>query len=262
MKAPLVVGHRGAELLAPENTWPSFQIAVEAGADIVELDVQLSADPEAIVFHDFTLQPKLRDPRWVRGLGWEELQVLDVGAWFGSSHAGQRIPLLAEVLDWARGRVPLWVDLKHGFVEDDDHRLERTAVELIDRAGMARDVIIVSWDHVALTWIRDHHPEIPLAVNLPQRLVDPASAVMPVGARWAVLSWPQADQRSVDSLHEAGIQVALANLFTGDYGEALRLGVDAVHCGNPGAARAEIEAITSAKASGGSGGDAGPWDRS
>ncbi len=246
MKLPLVVGHRGAEAQAPENTWPSFQLAVQAGADLVELDVQLTGDGEAIAFHDFTLWPKLRDPRWVRDLSWGELQDLDVGSWFGPAYAGQHIPRFTEVLEWARGRVPLWVDLKHGFVEAKDHRLERAALELIDRAGMAGNVVIVSWDHVALAWIRDHRPEIPLAVNLPQRLVDPASVVVPLGARWAVLSWPQADRRTVGTLQQAGVRVALANLFTGDYAEALRLGVDAVHSGDPGGARAVLEASVSA----------------
>jgi glycerophosphoryl diester phosphodiesterase len=241
MKPPLVVGHRGAEALAPENTWPSFQLAVEAGADMVEIDVQLSGDGEAIVLHDFTLWPKLRDPRWVRDLSWEEMSHLDVGTWFGPAYAGQRIPRFADVLKWARGRLPLWVDLKHGFVTGEDHRLERTALELIDRAGMAEHVVIVSWDHVALAWIRKRRPELPLAVNLPQRLADPASAVTPVGARWAVVSWPQVDLRVVDGLHEAGIQVAMTNLFTADYAEALRLGVDAFFSGDPGEAKAALE---------------------
>lgn len=242
MRHPLVVGHRGAAALAPENTWPAFQLAVEAGADLVELDVQLTADGEAVVFHDFTLWPKLRDPRWVRDLSWKEMRNLDVGTWFGRAYAGQRIPRLAEVLEWARERTQLWVDLKHGFVDDKDHRLEATVLELIDGARMAEQVVIVSWDHLALAWIRQCRPEIPLAVNLPQRLVEPASVATTVGARWAVISWPQADRRSVDRLHGVGVQVALANLFTGDYAEALRLAVDAVHSDNPGEARAVLEA--------------------
>ena len=246
MKTPWVVGHRGAAALAPENTWSSFRLAVEAGADLVELDVQLTGDGEAIVFHDFTLWPKLRDSRWVRDLSWREMRNLDVGTWFDQAYAGQRIPRFAEVLEWARDRVPLWVDLKHGFVESQDHRLETATLELIDGAGMAEQVVIVSWDHVALAWIRERHPEIPLAVNLPQRLVQPEAAVMAVGAQWAVLSWPQADRLRVDRLHEAGIQVALANLFTRDYAEVLRLGADAVHSDNPGEARAVLRATRTA----------------
>ena len=62
----LVIGHRGAEALAPENTWAAFRAGYEAGADVLEVDVQLTRDGEAIIYHDFTLWPKLRDPRWIR----------------------------------------------------------------------------------------------------------------------------------------------------------------------------------------------------
>jgi glycerophosphoryl diester phosphodiesterase len=131
----LVIGHRGAEALAPENTWPSFRVGYQAGADLLELDVQLTRDGEAIVFHDFSLQPKLGDPRWVRDLSWDDLRGLDVGRWYGPQFTGEGIPRFAEVLDWARGRVAIQVDLKHGFVNPGDDHLEMTALDLIEAAG-------------------------------------------------------------------------------------------------------------------------------
>jgi glycerophosphoryl diester phosphodiesterase len=236
----LVIGHRGAEALAPENTWAGLSRGYDAGADLLEVDVQLTSDGEAIVFHDFTLQPKLGDPRWVRDLAWDELRGFDVGRWFGPSFSGERIPRFAEVLDWARGRVALWLDLKHGFDYADAGRLEATVVDLIEAAGMEDQVLISSWDQVALARIRARKPEIPLAVNLRQRVPDPVGQVTPTGARWVTLFWPQADRWAVDRLQRAGLIVNLANLFTGDYSEAQRLGVDAVTAGDPAAARAAL----------------------
>jgi glycerophosphoryl diester phosphodiesterase len=236
----LVVGHRGAEALAPENTWAGLRKGYDAGADLLELDVQLTCDGEAIVFHDFTLQPKLGDPRWVRDLAWDELRGVDVGHWFGPAFSGERIPRFAEVLDWARGRVALWVDLKHGFGHTDDGRLEAAVLHLIEGTGMTDQVLISSWDQVALARIRVRTPEIPLAVNLPQRVPDPVGQVAPTGARWVTLFWPQADRSAVDQLQEGGFVVNLANLFTGEYGEAQRLGVDAVTARDPAAARAAL----------------------
>ena len=236
----LVVGHRGAEALAPENTWAAFRAAYQAGADLIELDVQLTCDGEAIIFHDFTLQPKLRDRRWVRDLTWAELEGLDVGSWFGPDFAGERIPRFADMLDWAKGRMALWGDLKHGFADADDDRLETVAVDLIERAGMAGQVVVSSWDQVALARIRARQPEIPLAVNLRQRVADPVAQVMPTGARWVVVYWPQTDRQSVARLQEAGLMVNLANLFTSDYGEAVRMGVDAVTATDPAAARTAL----------------------
>jgi glycerophosphoryl diester phosphodiesterase len=235
----LVVGHRGAEALAPENTWAGLRRSYDGGADLLEVDVQLTCDGEAIVFHDFTLQPKLGDPRWVRDLAWDELRGFDVGRWFGPAFAGEHIPRFAEVLDWAQGRVALWVDLKHGF-DHDDGRLEATVVDLIEAAGMADQVLISSWDQVALARVRTRKPEIPLAVNLRQRVPDPVGQVAPTGARWVTLFWPQADRPAVDRLQQAGLVVNLANLFTGEYREAQRLGVDAVTAGDPAAARAAL----------------------
>jgi glycerophosphoryl diester phosphodiesterase len=233
----LVIGHRGAEALAPENTWAAFQAGYHAGADLLELDVQLSRDGEAIVLHDFTLGPKWGDPRWVNDLTWDDLQALDAGRWFGPDFAGEHIPRFAEVLEWARGRVALYVDLKHGFVEPDDDRLEMAALELIERAGMARQVLISSWDLVALERVRLRCPAIPLAVNLRERVVDPVGRVQATGAQWVTVYWPQVDRQAVACLQAAGLTVNLTGLFTADYGEALRLGVDAVTAADPEAAR-------------------------
>jgi glycerophosphoryl diester phosphodiesterase len=238
---PFIVGHRGAEALAPENTWPSFEIGHEAGADLLEADVQLTRDGEAVVFHDFTLWPKLRDPRWVRDLDWADLRQLDVGSWFGPAFAGEHIPRFADLLAWARGRVPLQVDLKHGFVDPDDDRLEMSALDLIERAGMVDQVVISSWDQVALRRIRARRPDVALAVNLRQRVPDPVAQVSPSAARWVTVYWPQVDRQIVTALHESGHIVVLTELFTGDYAAALRLGVDGVTAEDPGAARRALE---------------------
>jgi glycerophosphoryl diester phosphodiesterase len=238
----LIVGHRGAEALAPENTWAALEAGYQAGADLLEVDVQLTRDGEAVLFHDFTLQPKFGDPRWVCDLTWDELRDLDVGSLHSPGYAGERIPRFAGVLDWARGRVPLWVDIKHGLPGSGDGRLETAVLDLIESAGMASQVVISSWDQVALTRVGARRPEIPLSVNLRPRVVDPVSQVLPAGARWVTLFWPQADRQTVACLQEAGLIVNLATLFTADYREAQRLGVDAVTAPDPGAARKVLRA--------------------
>ena len=238
----LIVGHRGAEALAPENTWASLKAGCESGADMLEVDVQLTSDGEAIVFHDYTLQPKFGDPRWVRDLAWAELRAFDVGRWFAPRFAGERIPRLADVLAWARERVALWVDLKHGFVEHDDDGLEKAAVEMIVECSMIDQVVVSSWDQVALSRIRVRYPRIPLAVNLRPRVPDPVSLIRPTGASWVAVWWPQIDRETVARLQAGGLTVCLTNLFTADYAEAYRLGVDAVTAEDPSVARTALVA--------------------
>ena len=122
---PLVIGHRGYCQFAPENTLPSFQLALAAGADLVELDYYHSRDGKLVVIHDHELdrttdatnrwaQKKIR----VETKTAAELQSLDAGSWFAPKYAGTRIPLLAEALDTIqRGGVTL-IERKGGAPAD------------------------------------------------------------------------------------------------------------------------------------------------
>src|SRR5215210_4731977 len=96
---PLVFGHRGVRGTAPENTMSAFDLAADAGADGVELDVRTCRAGELVVCHDPTLErcSAGRDLREVAELDLTELARADVGA-------GQGVPSLVKVLDWARDR--------------------------------------------------------------------------------------------------------------------------------------------------------------
>ena len=95
-----VGGHRGASALAPENTMASFRMAAAAGADYLELDVQLSLDGELMVFHDETLERTSDGHGRMDGMSAAELARLDAGAWFDARFAAERIPRVSEVLAW------------------------------------------------------------------------------------------------------------------------------------------------------------------
>lgn len=97
---PRIIAHRGAKANAPENTIVAFRRAHEEGARWVEFDVKLSADGHPIVIHDHTLERTTNGRGEVRAKTLAELQALDAGAWFGKSFAGERVPSLAETLDF------------------------------------------------------------------------------------------------------------------------------------------------------------------
>ncbi len=86
-RLPLIIGHRGASALAPENTLAAFRRAIADGADGIEFDVRLARDGVAVVIHDATLERTGLLKRRVANLTADELQAIDVGSWFRRSIA-------------------------------------------------------------------------------------------------------------------------------------------------------------------------------
>jgi len=84
-----VIGHRGAMGYAPENTLVSFEEGIRRGADLLEMDVQLSADGEVVVMHDTSVDRTTDGAGFVRDLPWKKLKTFDAGIWFGPDHSGQ-----------------------------------------------------------------------------------------------------------------------------------------------------------------------------
>src|SRR5512137_910870 len=92
LRRPLILAHRGASRRAPENTMAAFRLAVQVGADGVELDVQLSRDGEVVVMHDGRVDRTSDGHGRVRDLTLAELRAFDAGRWVAPEFAGERIP--------------------------------------------------------------------------------------------------------------------------------------------------------------------------
>lgn len=107
-----VIAHRGLSLEYPENTLPAILAARDAGADVIEIDIQLSKDGVPVVFHDDTLERTSNGTGPVASRTVRDLKRLDAGRWKGPQHAGTSIPTLQEVLDATGGTIPLLLDLK------------------------------------------------------------------------------------------------------------------------------------------------------
>ena len=98
MPTPIIFSHRGASLLAPENTIASFELAYELGARAIEFDVQLTADFVPVVIHDDTLQRTTNGEGLVAMTTAAAIHKLSAGAWFDPRFAKEYVPRLAEVL--------------------------------------------------------------------------------------------------------------------------------------------------------------------
>jgi glycerophosphoryl diester phosphodiesterase len=148
-----VIAHRGDSAHRPENTLAAFAGALAVGATLVELDVQLTADGQAVVLHDPTLDRTTTGRGDVRGLTLADVRSVSAGypGRFGSAWVGERVPTLAEALALLRDRARVLVEVKAESVTDDaEGGVEARVVEEVRRAGMAEQVALISFDQRAI----------------------------------------------------------------------------------------------------------------
>jgi glycerophosphoryl diester phosphodiesterase len=168
-----VVAHRGASREAPENTLSAIRLAIAHGVDACEVDVQATADGVLVLLHDGDLARVTRDPRPVWGLSYTEVQRLDAGSWFSPGFAGEPIPRLEQVLDLARGRIALNLELKFTGPDQD---LARRVADLVLAAGMGGSCLLTSESLAGLRpaqalglpigWVVESDPGDPAALDL------------------------------------------------------------------------------------------------
>jgi glycerophosphoryl diester phosphodiesterase len=160
--APLIIAHRGDSAHRPENTLAAFASALELGADLVEFDVQLSKDGQVLVIHDASLDRTTTGRGKVSELTLAEIRRFSAGypERFGAAFAGERVPLLAEVLGFLQGRAQAMIEIKTESVTDaDEGGIEALAVAEVRKAGMLEEVAFLSFDRRALARCRALAPE-------------------------------------------------------------------------------------------------------
>jgi glycerophosphoryl diester phosphodiesterase len=190
---------------APENTFASFERAVEIGVDAIELDVHLSADGEVVVIHDHNLERTTNGHGVVHDLPLAMLKRLDAGAHFGNEFAGERIPTLGEVLAWARGRCVLDIEIKGGPWPYPG--IEAKVVDLIRQHEMVDETIVISFDHPTVARVKALAPEIATGTLYNCRPIDPVAVAKAAGAQAILPFWPYCDPKTVERAHAAGLSV-------------------------------------------------------
>jgi glycerophosphoryl diester phosphodiesterase len=178
----IVVAHRGASAVLPENTMPAFARGVEMGADAIELDVHVTADGQLAVIHDETVDRTTDGTGPVADMTMEQLRALDAGYRFtdadgASPHRGTglAIPTLPEVLAWLPAGIGLVVEIKARAAAD--AVVEALRGTPVREAGGAA---VISFDEVAIDSVHELDPELTTGYLLvPTQAVEPA-------LRWAV----------------------------------------------------------------------------
>lgn len=236
-----MLGHRGARHASPENTLLAFQLALDEGADGVELDVRLDADGRVIVLHDRDLArvSGRSESRRAERLGVADFTHIDVGR-------GERVPSLADVLAWAREKnARVNVELKHDVRRP--HALLLGVMRVVRGSGVASEQLLFSSFHPAFVSA--------LAVLLPEYsrawLVHARQVLLGRAPYFALLGADgvNPEHRLVNerSLARWRSEPALISTWTvndeADVRRVAALGVDTIISDRPGAALAALSGV-------------------
>jgi glycerophosphoryl diester phosphodiesterase len=197
---PLVGGHRGNPARHPENTMASFRSAIELGVDIIECDVHLSSDGHMVVIHDHTLQRTTNARGLVRSRTLAELRSLDAGS-------GERIPLLEEVVELARGRVGLAIELK--LMPFRYPGIEERVVQLLREHEVVEQASVISFQHGAVKSVKQLEPRLQTGVLEAVRRRRPLGVLRRAGADVYSPHYRLMTPELVAAVHGAGAVIAV-----------------------------------------------------
>lgn len=141
---PIIIAHRGAMGYAPENTISAFKLAIELGANALELDLRQTKDSIPVVLHDATVNRTTNGEGNVKYFNLKELQKLDAGSWFDKKFKDEKIPSLQEVIDELNDSIILIIELKEG--NETYPGVEERIVTLVKENEIESRTILKSFD--------------------------------------------------------------------------------------------------------------------
>jgi glycerophosphoryl diester phosphodiesterase len=150
-----IIAHRGAAGSRPENTMASFGKAIEDGADWIELDVQETADGKVVVIHDSDFMKLAGVDLKIWDATMPDLAEIDIGTWFSSDYASERTPTLRAVLEDAKGKAGVLIELKY---YNRDERLEERVIRIVEATGMTGSIAVMSLKYPAVQKMKALRP--------------------------------------------------------------------------------------------------------
>jgi len=234
---PLIIAHRGASAHAPENTRAAIRKALTLGADMVELDVQLTKDSRLVIFHDEHLDRTTNGRGRLSHRRYHELARLDAGSWFAPRFAGERILLVSQALRFVTPPHRVNLELKRTARRN---LLIRRLVPCLRWTRRLTRVLVSSFDAALLARLRAAEPRVVRALlcrDHPRRSL--RSAI-----KLGCIAWHPhkslVNASLVRQAHAAGLRV---HVWTVDRVQEarrlLRLGVDGLVTNGPGLLRGE-----------------------
>ena len=222
-----LTGHRGSKVRAPENTLSALRQAISEGADYAEIDVQTTADGVVVLLHDADLMRVASVRKRLRDVTYDQLREIDVGSWFDPAFSSERIPTLQEVIDLARGRIRLNIELKYTWP---DPTLAEKVGSLVRRNQFTSDCVVSSLNVEALIEIENSFPELTTGLIVFQAIGD----LSRMEADFLSISAARATSRLVRNVHrhERAVHVWTVN-DPGNTLSMIEMGVDNIITDEP-----------------------------
>ena len=193
MAEQIIIAHRGASGHAPENTLLSYQRAFELGAQMIELDVHETLDGDLVCIHDSTVDRTTNGSGEVHSLTYRELLDLDAGE-------GERIPLLEDVIKYASGKIQVNIELK-------TIGTEKNILDIVERHGMFRDIMISSFFHGSLVTVRELNELVTTAILVDKPKVELVSYAMDFRANAINPRHQLVSHELIQDAHSVGLKV-------------------------------------------------------
>lgn len=149
---PLVLAHRGANKVAPQNTLPAFQKAIEFNSDGFETDVHLCKDGEIVICHNYTVDATSNGKGSIDEMTLAQLRQLDFGSYFSKDFEGVTLPTLAELLELTKNMKLINIEIKPPKKNND---LVKKVVEEVHKFGIEKNTIISCFDPECICQVKE-----------------------------------------------------------------------------------------------------------
>ncbi|MBM4273252.1 MAG: glycerophosphodiester phosphodiesterase [Deltaproteobacteria bacterium] len=226
-----IIGHRGSPLEEPENTLRSFTRALDLGAWGVELDLHLSRDGRLVVIHDKAVERTTNGRGLVKDLTFAQLRNLDAGK-------GEPIPALDEVVDLAKGRGRLLVELKAP-------EAAKPLLRLFQERRLFDDAYLISFWHPVVRALKEEEPRLQAGVLMVGCPADPGAVARSAGVDLLVLNYVYVNRELADAARRQGLRLIVWNIDDPrELGPYLEMNLFAICSNRPGAIIQHLKELT------------------
>ncbi|EHP70214.1 glycerophosphoryl diester phosphodiesterase [Metallosphaera yellowstonensis MK1] len=230
-KIPMIVGHRGAPLEAPENSIPSFILAKQIGASAIELDVHLSKDGVPVVIHDSIVVNDDGSKRKINEMYLEEIRKVNLAHLYHGKYSDVRIPTLRDVFNEV-GRIKYCIEIKKSYKIYPN--IEGKVLDIVDSLGLRDYVEITSNDYDSVLKIRELDPDIVVGMGYLGKVKWILDIAKRLEVNWLHVQYDLISEEDVELVHDEGMKInawTVNDVFVAN--ELANYGVDAITTDDP-----------------------------